>query len=567
MIVGIDLGTTNSLIGWVSGGEATLFGDERGSKLLPSVVALDEGGRVLTGRRARNRRLLDPSRAIQQVKRRMGSSEKLSLGAQQLSPQEVSALLLRALLDWVESSGLARPEAAIITVPAYFEDHQRQATRDAGELAGLRVERLVNEPTAAALTQTTGAEERVLIYDFGGGTFDVSVLERDEGFLEVASSHGDTQLGGADIDKALVGYALEQLGKRAEVVRADPAAMARLEAALERAKIALSDRQEVALLEAQLAGDAKDPVHLELVLTQEALERLAAPFVERTLTSVDRALELAGWTVSSLDRIVLVGGASRMPLVKARLEDHLDRPVHLSEDADHAVALGASILAGRMAGEAIDEVLVDITPHTLAAGSLDRFDELIAVPLIARGTVVPASKRSIFFTQRKDQSAVEIPVVQGEAHLAEDNTELGEVRVDHLPPSPERSEIEVEFQLDLSGMLHARAKHVLSGREASVEIRRGPSALTRTERRKAAARIDALTAGDPSGAQGPGEDDRRLADALLSRARFVLGERSEPTEERAALEVAVAAVEAALADGSAISERLDDLSGALLDLV
>ncbi len=576
MFIGIDLGTTNSLVGTVVDGQVELFGGESDEVILPSVVAVGGDGRLLVGRRALNRRMLEPAATVQQIKRRMGAKDPVALGPDQtMSPQAISALIVGALIDRAEARLGQRPKRAVITVPAYFDDAQRQATLEAGTLAGLAVERLVNEPTAAAMTYTTGDEERVLVYDFGGGTFDVSVLERDEGFLEVKASHGDTSLGGSDIDRALVEMALERLGADAEAVKAQPSAMARLEAAMERAKIALSSQTEVEVWEANLARGARDVIHLEMAVTRRDLEEVARPFVERSLASVDRALEAAGWSPSSLDRVLLVGGTARMPMVADLLTDNLDRPVLLVEEPDLAVAKGASLLAGRLGGLDVDEILVDVTPHTLSVGAADRLSrseegELIAAPILERNTVVPVEKTSTFYTRVEDQERVEAPIAQGEGYTIDDNTWLGLITVDDLPPSPAGSAVDVTFRLDVSGVLEVTATHVPSGRQGSVTIKKSPTRLSGPERRREKESVDAFRALASSPATSEAsESERRLAVALIERAVRTLEHRPADDPQTAAVEDARRALEAAVetrADEETLSERVDALSGALLDL-
>ena len=408
-IVGIDLGTTNSLVGAVIEGNVRLFADSAGNELLPSVVGVGAGGEVLVGRTAKNRRILDPEGTVVSVKRLMGSDARRRVGTRELSPAQISALILGALVDRAGQQLGHRPQRAVITVPAYFDDAQRQATRDAGELAGLHVERLVNEPTAAAMTYRTGAEQLVLVFDLGGGTFDVSILERDEDLLEVKTSRGDTKLGGDDIDHALTDLVLERLGGKRRPVEADPRAMTRLVEAVERAKIALSERDEVRLFDPFLAGEGEAATHLDLPLTRADVDRVARPFVERALKHVDAALRDARVRPADLDRVLLVGGASKMPIVRALVAAHLERPAQLDLDADRAVALGASLLAGRAAGAAVTDVLIDVTPHTLAAGAVGVDEDheiveesLVAAPIIARGTVVPVERKKTFFTVTDD---------------------------------------------------------------------------------------------------------------------------------------------------------------------
>jgi molecular chaperone DnaK len=587
VVVGIDLGTTNSLVGAVVDGRATLFADASGAELLPSVVGTGHGGELLVGRAAKNRRLLDPHGCVASVKRLMGTDANLRIGGRELGPAAVSALILGALLDRAEARLGARPRRAVITVPAYFTDAQRQATRDAGQLAGLEVERLVNEPTAAALTYRTGAEQLVLVYDLGGGTFDVSVLERDEGLLEVRASRGDTRLGGDDIDEALTRLVLERLGPDAAArVRADARAMTVLVEAVERAKIALSEREETRLVSPFLAGDGADAVHLDLPLARADVEAAARPFVERTLACIDAALRDAGVRPAALDRVLLVGGASKMPLVRAMVSAHLGRPAQVDLDADRSVALGASLLAGRIAGATVSEVLVDITPHTLSVGVYNDdapFGDdaaLLAEPVIPRGTVVPAVRTKALYTVLDDQEAARLPIAQGEERTIGRNTRLGEVVVEPLPPSPAGSLVEVLFRLDLSGVLHVEAKHAPSGTGAAVQIANSPYRLTEQRRDLSREAVESLRAasaepapGEPgveegSGSGGADEGALSLAQAMLARARRAM---AKPADDAAAIE-RVKAAAAALA--SAVERRAgevarltDELSDALLDLV
>jgi molecular chaperone DnaK len=577
-IVGIDLGTTNSLIGTVIEGKPELFADASGSELLPSVVGADQNGRLLVGRTAKNRRLLDPAGTVSSVKRLMGTSARCRAGDRELSPSQVSALILGSLLDRAQQKLGVRPERAVITVPAYFNDAQRQATRDAGELAGLAVERLVNEPTAAALTYRTGQEQIVLVYDLGGGTFDVSVLERDEGLLEVRASRGDTRLGGDDIDLALTNLVLDRLGPSRSVVEADPRAMTRLLEAVERAKIALSDRLEVRLFDPFLAGEVDEGLHLDLVLTREDVNNVARPFVQRTLDCIDAALHDAQVSQNALDRVLLVGGASKMPLVRSLVASHLGRPAQLDLDADRAVALGASLLAARIAGMHLSDVLVDITPHTLSIGvynpdaDIDDEDSLVAAPVIPRGTVVPVVRKKSCYTLRDNQPALDVPIAQGEWPRLAGNTRLGCLHVEPLPPSPANSPVEVTFQLDLSGVLHVSACHLASGCHASAHIADSPYSLTAQHRTAARAEVDAFRARPGEHASpaqsGATESDLSLANAMLSRARRMM----ERPDADPALFEQVRIQTAALADAvghrnASVANLVHELSDALLDLV
>ena len=602
VIVGIDLGTTNSLVGAVVDGRVRLFPDAGGAELLPSVVSADGQGGVLVGRAAKNRRLVEPAETVASVKRSMGTDRRFRLSGRDLGPAEVSALILGALADRAEKALGARPARAVITVPAFFDDTQREATRDAGDLAGLRVERLVNEPTAAAMTYQTGAEELVLVYDLGGGTFDVSILERDEGLLEVRTSRGDTHLGGDDLDAALTQLLLSRFGAKRAVVERDPRAMTRLVEAVERAKIALSDRTEVRMFDPFLAGEGASAVHLDLLVTRAEVEDVARPFIVRTLRCIDEALRDARVTGRDLQRVLLVGGASKMPIVARLVAEHLGREAHVDADADRAVALGAALLAGRLGGAAIDEILVDITPHTLGAGVIDAsvmmdaplgFDEdddaedddlsdiaeddLAASAIIPRDTVVPVERTRTYSTMYDDQPAVEFPITQGEARLVGDNTRLGSLVVSGLPPSPQGSPIEVTFRLDLSGVLHVAAKHVPSGKVAQVTIANSPARLTDQRRREARAVVEHLRAKAQTAANdvalaspGPSEADLSLAKAMIARAEKALATPRASEPEPGAVEranTALGLARAALAEGDArLVDRVDALSDALLDL-
>lgn len=568
-IVGIDLGTTNSLIGWMTEDGQRLVEDQRSSPLVPSVVALMDG-RVVVGRAARNQLLLEPGSTIARCKRLMGTNARLTLGDRSVTPTEVSAFILSELLDRAEAVLGKRPARAVITVPAFFKDTQRQATKDAGEIAGLVVERLVNEPTAAALNYTTGGESRVLVYDFGGGTFDVSVLDRDEGFLEVRSSHGDTELGGSDIDAVLVEYVLASFDQKRALVERDPRAISRLRDSLERAKIALSSAHTVQLTEPFLAGDGSDVVNLDRQLERTELERLLEPFVDRTLKCIDRALSDAGVDPSSLDRVILVGGSSKIPYVARCVSEHLNMPAQVDDEADLAVALGVQRLAGRAQGLAIDDVLVDVTPHTLSAGVLgEARDDVVASSIIERNTVVPCERKETYYTLYDDQRAVRVPVLQGERRLADDNTELAELVVEDLPDGPAHSPVEITFRLDLSGVLHATATHVPSGLETRIRIADSPTRLTKKQRNSARTNLEALRQKTPALEQAASFAEATLARALLERARTVLDAKKTESAPGtlAAVEAAIQDVEQALEREQAdLGEKTDTLSDALLDL-
>ncbi len=574
-IVGIDLGTTNSLIGAIYEGEVRLFADPDGNELIPSVIGTDEQGKLLVGRAARNRRIIDPEGTVMSIKRRMGQSKTLDVGGQKLSPTQVSALILGHLLDLAEPELGARPERAVITVPAYFDDAQRQATKDAGELCGLKVERLVNEPTAAAMTYQTGTEENVLVYDLGGGTFDVSILERDEGFMEVRASRGDTQLGGDDIDAALVEFILGKLSdKVSAIVRSDIRAMARLSEAAERAKMSLSVQPNVMLSEAYLSGTGAEAIHLDLELTREDFDEIAAPFIERTLGAIDEAMSDANMQPDDLDRVLLVGGSSQSPIVAKMVTKHLGRPAQVDLDADRAVVLGAARLAGRLGGEPIDEILVDITPHTLSVGSLDddtspycEEEDLRAAPVAKRDMVVPLEVSRTFYTVGPGQSKVIVPICQGEHERFGDNTFLGKLLVEGIPPSPGHSAILVTFRLDISGVLEVEAEHVDSGESQSTRIVDSPARLTAQQRKKAKDAVNALRA-NSDGPQSVSLDPALAQRAATMQARAERALAACIDTEGEPVRAALASLAAAVGNESAeVEARIDDLADTLLDLL
>jgi molecular chaperone DnaK len=531
----------------------------------------------------------------------MGSNELVRVGPREFSPAQVSALILGALLDRVEAAPVQarcapprtalldrveaalgrRPDRAVITVPAFFSDAQRQATRDAGLLAGLQVERLVNEPTAAAMTYQSGQEQTVMVYDLGGGTFDVSILERDEGFLEVRASRGDTHLGGDDLDAGLTEFVLSRVPQQRDAIARDPRAMTRLTEAVERAKITLSTQEEVRILEPFLSGEGSLAVHLDVLVTRGDLERVARPLLARTLRCIDDALSDARLTPQQIDRVLLVGGASRSPIVREVVSAHLKRPVLQDLDADRAVALGASLLAGRASGAEVNEVLVDITPHTLALGALPGSflyaptpgePALEAAPVIARNMVIPVARKRTFVTAIDDQPAIRAPIVQGEQALVEDNTLLGDVCIEDLPPSSAGSPVvEVTFRLDLSGVLHVTAEHIPSGRSTRVSIADSPYQLTAQHREQAQREIEALRPAN-SGTEVP--DAPPLAENDLVRARTLLAKADKLllnavdanalSSLRQARDGLTQALERSSPDAS---EALDALADALLDLV
>jgi molecular chaperone DnaK (HSP70) len=508
-IVGIDLGTTNSEIALYRDGRPEVLADERGRKILPSVVGIGEGGELLVGEDARNQFVLYPERTVRSIKRRMGSDDKVDLAGSAYTPQEISAMILKRLKDTAERS-LGRPvRKAVITVPAYFSDTQRQATREAGEIAGLEVVRIVNEPTAAALVYEAAQHQgkRILVYDLGGGTFDASVVRIEAGVVEVISSHGNNHLGGDDFDHKIVEHIIDHLKiKQGVDVAGEPKAMARILRAAEAAKKHLSDHPFARIEEEYLSETAGKPINLALELSRQEYEEMIAPFIEETLSAVHVALESASLTSSQVDEILLVGGATRTPLVRRRLREAFAREARGEVDPDLCVALGAAIQGGSIAGAEVSAVLVDVTPYTFGTSALGELNgELYPyhyVPIIPKNTAIPVRKSEVFFTVVDDQKTVEVRVFQGENADAMENIQLGEFRVEGLSEAPAGNPIIIDLALDRDGILHVSATEKDTGLERRITIDKAMSRYDKNELDDARQRIDDLfDAEDAEGAE------------------------------------------------------------------
>ncbi len=554
-VVGIDLGTTNSAVAYLTEGRVRLVADAKGDQLLPSVVGFDAGGALLVGRPARNQLVVAPERTVRSVKRAMGTDRLFAMGGRPWSAPEISAMVLRSLVDRVEAATGVRPDAAVITVPAWFTEPQRQATREAGVLAGLEVLRLVNEPTAAALTYEGDLDERLLVYDLGGGTFDVSVVERGADFTEVLASRGDTTLGGDDLDLAIAHRLAERWGQGQ--VAGNPIAEARLLAAAERAKIALSTRTTVRVQETYLL----EGKHLDLVLTREELEEIARPMLLPTLDHVHAALAHAKVQLSDVSRILLVGGMTRMPFVHQLLHEALGVPAHHEVDPDASVALGAAILAARMSGAPVEAMLVDITPQSVAISVLNHFDptDPLSCVVIERNTVVPVTRSRVVYTPQAGMPWVSFDVGQGESERFADLTRLGAFRLDKLSGGPAGAAIDVTMRLDVSGVLNVSAVERKTGREAQITISDAAHALAERRRAGSQRAVQDTTPG------GGLDQAYATAERLLTQARAAEGGSAEA---RGVLLAAIAALDAACAaeDQAAIGRQCDTLADALLDL-
>ena len=583
-IVGIDLGTTNSEIAVVRDGQVEVIPVAGTMRILPSVAGIGDDGALLVGAAARNQYAAHPERTVRSIKRRMGESTRVTMAGKDYAPQEISAMILHHLKDLAQAHLGVEVRKAVITVPAFFSDAQRQATREAGEIAGLEVVRIINEPTAAALAYENRHQgaRKALVYDLGGGTFDVSVVNLEGDVVEVLASHGNNHLGGDDFDRKLVDFALAHLKQTHDVdASLSPAAMARLQRAAEAAKIALSDAPFATLSEEYLLEHEGVPVHLVLEVSRERYEALIEPYINETLDAVHLALSGAGLTVADIDEILLVGGATRTPLVVRRLEQDLGQHPRAEIDPDLCVAMGAAIQAALIAGTRTRTVLVDITPYTFGTSAVGDLDgepyRHCFVPLIRKNTPVPVSKSDVFFTMFDGQDAVDVCVYQGEHRDALKNIEIGRFRVEGLSDVPAGNPIVLGLSLDLNGILEVTAREKKSGLQRSITI---GDAIARFDQEKLADarnRVqtlfgepgrtgDALADADASGeTQAPGVNARRLAvegGALVEKAERVLDKVGAQDAED--LVDAIEAVKDALAsDESALKTSMDTLADLL----
>jgi molecular chaperone DnaK (HSP70) len=518
-IVGIDLGTTNSEIAIWRNGRPEVLADEQGRLILPSVVGLSETGELLVGEEARNQFLLYPDRTIRSIKRRMGSEDRVRLGEREYTPQEISAMILSRLKDIAQLRLGRKISRAIITVPAFFSDAQRQATREAGEIAGLEVARIINEPTAAALVYEAAQHQgkRILVYDLGGGTFDVSVVRIEEGVVEVISSHGNNHLGGDDFDHKIVEHVLDHLKLKHDVDVSDrPKAMARILRSAEAAKKHLSDHPFARIEEEYLAEADGKPVNLDLELSRDEYEDMITPYIEETLGAIHIALESASLTSSQVDEILLVGGATRTPLIRQRLIEAFGRAPRGEVDPDLCVAMGAAIQGAAMTGAEVSAVLVDVTPYTFGTSALGELNGEIYpykyCPIIPKNTPIPVRRSEVFFTATDDQTDVDIRIYQGENPDALENIQLGEFRISGLSRAPAGNPVILDLALDRDGILQVSAREKKTGLERRITIDKAMSRYDRAQLDEARERIGALF--EDSTADAP---DATL-DALLAKA-------------------------------------------------
>lgn len=470
-IIGIDLGTTNSCVAVMEGGEPVVITNSEGARTTPSVVSFQANGERLVGQVAKRQAITNPDKTIMSIKRHMGTDYKVNIDGKDYTPQEISAMILQKLKADAEAYLGEKVTEAVITVPAYFNDAERQATKDAGRIAGLDVKRIINEPTAASLAyglDKMDSAHKILVYDLGGGTFDVSILDLGDGVFEVVSTNGDARLGGDDFDQRIIDYIAEDFKAQNGIdLRQDKMALQRLKEAAEKAKIELSSSTQTLINLPFITADATGPKHIDMTLTRAKFNELTHDLVERTIDIMKEALKSGNVSLNDIDKVILVGGSTRIPAVQEAVKNFTGKEPSKGVNPDECVAIGAAIQAGVLTGDVKDVLLLDVTPLTLGIETLGG----VATPLIERNTTIPARKSQIFSTAADNQTSVEIHVVQGERQMAADNKTLGRFTLSGIAPAPRGiPQIEVTFDIDANGIVKVSATDKATGKEANITI-------------------------------------------------------------------------------------------------
>ncbi len=577
-VIGIDLGTTNSVVAVMEGGEPVVITNAEGGRITPSVVSVSKTGERLVGTVAKRQAVTNPDNTIYSVKRLMGrkfedaevqrdlslmgykierasnGDAQVAMGGRSYSPAEVSAMILQKLKADAEAYLGETVTEAVITVPAYFNDSQRQATKDAGRIAGLEVLRIINEPTAASLAYGLDkkGEEVIAVYDLGGGTFDISILELGEGTFQVKSTNGDTHLGGDDFDQRIIDFLVSEFKREQGIdLKQDRMALQRLKEAAEKAKIELSSAQQTEVNLPFITADAAGPKHMTINITRAKLEQLVGELVEHTLEPLRQAMKDAGVAAAQIDEVVLVGGQTRMPLVQEKVRQFFGKEPHKGVNPDEVVAIGAAIQAGVLKGEVRDVLLLDVTPLTLGIETLGG----VATPLIQRNTTIPTSKSQVFSTAADNQPSVEIHVLQGERAMANDNKSLGKFILDGILPAPRGvPQVEVTFDLDANGILNVSARDKATGKEQKITITAG-GGLSKEEVEKL--RQEAEVHAEEDKKRRDEIEIRNTADGLAYQAEKILRENGDKVdaELKSEVEGKVAAVRSQLQSGDADTIR------------
>ncbi|BEU86978.1 molecular chaperone DnaK [Selenomonas sp. TAMA-11512] len=537
-VIGIDLGTTNSVVSVMEGGEPTVITNPEGSRITPSVVGFSKTGERLVGQLAKRQAVSNPDRTIASIKRHMGeSSYKVSIDGKDYTPPEISAMILQKLKSDAEAYLGETVTQAVITVPAYFNDSQRQATKDAGKIAGLDVLRIINEPTAAALAygMDKGEEHTILVYDLGGGTFDVSILELGDGVFEVKATNGDTHLGGDDFDQRVMDWMVDEFKKQNGIdLSKDKMSAQRLIEAAEKAKIELSNMTTTSINLPFITAGADGPLHLDLTLTRAKFDELTADLVERTMEPTRKAMADAGMEVSDIDKIILVGGSSRIPAVQEAIKKYLGKEPTRNVNPDECVSIGAAIQGGVLVGEVKDVLLLDVTPLSLGIETLGG----VFTKIIDRNTTIPTSKSQVFSTAADNQPSVDIHVLQGEREMASGNKTLGRFELSDIPPAPRGvPKIQVTFDIDANGIVHVSAKDQGTGKEQKITIQ-SDSGMSKEDIDRMVKEAEAHAAEDKK--QREAVDTRNNADSLVYQTEKTLKDLEGKVDEAKANEVKAA---------------------------